>query len=144
METLIEKDEELRQKNYELVQRFMNNSEKQKWFDMLHDQTVLEFPYAGSLHSPERLEGTAAVVNYLSQMLAQIGDLKFEGVVTTKTEDPEWFFNEYHADIITPSGKRYRQIYINKMQVKDGKIIFNKEFWDTKKILDAVDFKINN
>jgi ketosteroid isomerase-like protein len=144
METLVKKDEELRQKNYELVQRFMHNSDKQVWFDMLHEQTVLEFPYASSLGSPERLEGKAAVVNYLSQMLAQIGNLQFKGVVTTKTGDPGLFFNEYYADIITPGGKPYRQTYINKMQVKDGKIIFNKEFWDTKKIIDAVDFKIKN
>jgi ketosteroid isomerase-like protein len=111
---------------------------------MLHEETVLEFPYAGSLGSPERLEGKAAVVNYLTQMLAQIGNLQFKGVVTTQTTDPGLFFNEYHADIITPGGKQYRQTYINKIQVKDGKIIFNKEFWDTKKIIDAVDFKINN
>jgi len=144
MESLIEKDELLRQENLQLVQTFMHNSDMHKWFDLLHEETVLEFPYAASLGSPEVLEGKKAVVNYLKQMLAQIGNLKFEGVVTTETADPNLFFNEYHADIESPSGKRYRQIYINKMRVKEGKIDLIKEFWDTKRILDAVDFKIKS
>jgi ketosteroid isomerase-like protein len=143
MKPLIENEEAARNRNYGVAQEFMHTSNMQQWFDMLHKEAVVEFPYAGSLHSPEKLEGKTAVVNYLTQMLAQIGHLKFEGVVTTPTTDPELFFNEYYADITTPAGKKYRQIYISKMRVKDGQVIFIKEFWDTKKIVDAIDFKIN-
>jgi len=112
-------------------------------FALLDESIVIEFPYAGSLGAQEKYEGKATVVNYLTQMLAQIGGLTFKGIVTTATVDPDLFFNEYYADIVTPVGKKYRQIYINKVRIKDGKIIYIKELWDTKRIIDAVDFKIN-
>jgi ketosteroid isomerase-like protein len=143
MENSNQKEEALRQKNYALDQHFMSIAGTKDGFALLDENIVVEFPYAGSLGAQEKYEGKATVVNYLTQMLAQVGGLTFEGLVTTGTVDPDLFFNEYYADIVTPGGTKYRQIYINKVRIKDGKIIYIKELWDTKRIIDAIDFKIN-
>ncbi len=143
MESLIEKDASLRQKNYALDQHFMSIAGTKEGFALLGEDIVIEFPYAGSLGAQEKYEGKTTVVNYLTQMLAQVGGLTFQGVVTTATEDPNLFFNEYYADIVTPAGKKYRQVYVNKVRIKDGKLVYIKELWDTKRIIDAIDFKIN-
>jgi ketosteroid isomerase-like protein len=144
MESVNQTDAALRQKNYELDQHFMSIAGTPDGFALMDENIVVEFPYAGSLGSKEKYEGKATVVNYLTQMLAQVGDLNFEGIVTTGTVDPDLFFNEYYADIVTPAGKKYRQVYINKVRIKDGKITYIKELWDTKRIIDAIDFKIKN
>jgi ketosteroid isomerase-like protein len=143
MESLNQKDEALRQKNYALDQHFMSIAGTPDGFALLGEDIVIEFPYAGSLGAKEKYEGKATVVNYLTQMLAQVGGLTFQGIVTTATEDPNLFFNEYYADIVTPAGKKYRQVYINKVRIQDGKLVYIKELWDTKRIIDAIDFKIN-
>jgi ketosteroid isomerase-like protein len=51
--------------------------------------------------------------------------------------DPTTVFVEYEADCPTPGGNTYRQIYINKMQFRDGKLLHMRELWDPKKMIDA-------
>ncbi len=47
-------------------------------------------------------------------------------------------FAEYEGDAPTPGGKSYTQVYINKLQFRDCLMIGMREFWDPKKIVDAL------
>jgi ketosteroid isomerase-like protein len=51
---------------------------------------------------------------------------------------PEIVFAEYEGDAPTPGGNSYVQIYQNKLQFRDGKLIAMREFWDPKRIVDAL------
>ena len=144
MNTLVETGEILRQQNYDLVRHFMAVAGTQEWYDLLHDDVVMEFPFAASLKSPEKYEGKKAAIIYLKQVLQRVGNLKFKGLLTINTDEPDHFINEYHSDIETPAGKKYRQVYINRIKVKDNKIILVREYWNPQLILDSMDYKNNN
>ncbi|MDR3527413.1 MAG: nuclear transport factor 2 family protein [Rhizomicrobium sp.] len=108
------------------------------WWDMLHQDVVFEFPYAPSLGTPDRFEGRESAEAYLRAMVAQLGALKFKNIVVMGTTDPAVFFNEYSATLTTPRGTMYDQVYINKIEVRDGKVVLFREFWDPARVMKAV------
>jgi ketosteroid isomerase-like protein len=108
-----------------------------EWWDLMHEDIVLEFPYGPSIGAPERIAGKEAAAGYCKALQARAGKLRFSPLEVTGTTDPNVFFSEYESDRVTPNGSKYRQVYIQKTIVKDGKIIRMREFWDPKKILDA-------
>jgi ketosteroid isomerase-like protein len=131
-----------REENRKFVEHFMSTTFQPEWWDMLHEDAVMEFPYAAALGIPEHFDGRNAVTAYLKAMITQIGAMQFHDLVITGTKDPELFFNEYKAHVTTPGGVSYDQVYINKLRLKDGKVILIREFWDPTRALKAVgDFK---
>ena len=127
-----------REKNKKFVESYFATAFDADWWDRLHDDTVFEFPYAPSLGSQERLEGRAATEAYLRKMLDQVGMLKFHDIVVVGTTDPTLFVNEYKATMTTPKGTSYDQVYISKVRLKDGKVIWNREFWDPARVTKAL------
>jgi ketosteroid isomerase-like protein len=126
-----------RDNNRALVHKWMTTLGQPAWWDLMHEDIVLEFPYGASLGQPERIVGRSAAVLYVKALLDRAGDLNFYDVKILATEDPALFVSEYRADRKNRNGKPYVQIYINKVRVEDGKVIFMREFWDPKRILDA-------
>jgi ketosteroid isomerase-like protein len=107
-------------------------------FDYFADDIVMEFPYAPSLGMPERFAGKPEVVAYVRELNRQLKgltmrDLKFSSV----DGEPDTVFIEYYADAPTPGGNTYLQTYVNKMRFRDGQMVYMREFWDPKRILDA-------
>lgn len=49
----------------------------QAWVNLFAEDAVIEFPYASALGSPERLEGKAAIYNYMKDVPAQMQNLTF-------------------------------------------------------------------
>ena len=126
-----------REENREFVQHFYEIIFEPEWWDLLHEDTVFEFPYAPSLGIPERFAGRDTVTAYLKVMVEQVGALKFRDIVIVGTEDPHLFVNEYKATLTTPKGTNYDQVYITKVRVKDGKVILFREFWDPARVIQA-------
>ncbi len=130
-------NEALQKQNLAVAQAWMNTLFEPSWWGLMHQDIVLEFPYGPSIGAPDRIVGHEAAVKYCQALHARAGKLHFNPLNITATNDPSVFFSEYESDRITPDGATYRQIYINKLVVKDGKVILMREFWDPKKILDA-------
>ncbi len=124
-------------KNLALAQTWMSTLFEPEWWDLMHEDIVLEFPYGPSIGAPERIVGKEAAAAYCKNLHARAGNLKFSPLEITGTTDPQVFFGEYESARVTPTGAKYKQIYINKIVVKDDKVIRMREFWDPKKILDA-------
>ncbi len=121
----------------ETIIRLLGSEEQ---FDHYADDVVIEFPYGSSLGMPVRFESKPVVMAYVRQLNAQLPGLKMEGMTFySVADDPDTVFIEYTADIPTPAGNTYSQIYINRMQFRDGKMIFMREFWDPKRIIDALE-----
>ena len=141
MSNLMSNKQQVHQDNYSLVSRFMEIVGTEEWFDMLHDDIIIHFPNAPLMGSQEILVGKDEVVPYLKDALAQTDHLRFYNVDTWRTQDPNVFFNEYHATLRTRTGKHFQYTYINQIMVKDGKISFVREYWDPKRrIVDSMDF----
>jgi len=127
----------LREANAAVARRWMTTLNEPAWWDLLDDNIVLEFPYGPSLGMAERHVGKRAVIAYCRGLFARLGTLKFQDLQITGTTDPNVFYSEYYADLATPSGENYRQTYINKLKIHDGKVVLMREFWDPKRIVDA-------
>jgi hypothetical protein len=98
----------------------------------------MEFPYGPSLGMPDRFETKptwwpTCGTSWRDCPGWSIGEMTLSSVAG----DPTTVFVEYEADCPTPGGNTYRQIYINKMQFRDGKLLHMRELWDPKKMIDA-------
>jgi ketosteroid isomerase-like protein len=131
---------ELAAENRELADRILTLMGNEDQFDYYADDITIEFPYGPSLGMPDRFESKPVVVAYVRQLNAQLPGLKMEHrKFYSVADDPDTVFIEYTADVPTPAGNTYSQVYINKMQFRDGKMVSMREFWDPKRIIDALD-----
>jgi ketosteroid isomerase-like protein len=125
-ETVTIKAEELAAANRDLALRVVELLGSEEQFELYADDIVMEFPYGPSLGMPDRFETKPNVVAYVGRILEGLaGVLIREVSLSSVAGDP------------TPGGNTYRQIYINKMQFRDGKLLHMRELWDPKKMIDA-------
>jgi ketosteroid isomerase-like protein len=107
-------------------------------FELFADDVVMDFPYATSLSMPDRFTGKTAVVAYVRELNRILKGLTMRDMTFYSVEgQPDTVFIEYSSDSPTPGGNWYEQVYVNKMIFRDGKLIYMREFWDPKRILDA-------
>jgi ketosteroid isomerase-like protein len=123
--------------NLAVARAWMTTIGQPDWWKLLHDDIVLEFPYGSSVGIKDRYVGKEEVVPYVKALFDRLGVFKFFNLQTIGTTDPELFVSEYEADMTTPHGEHYVQTYINKLRIKDGKVILMREFWDPKRTIDA-------
>jgi ketosteroid isomerase-like protein len=131
-------DSQLAATNRELAAKVIGLIGSEDLFSLLADDVVMEFPYAPSLGGPSRYEGKPAVVAYCIELFKALPGLTMRDMTYHSVAgDPTTVFIEYEADAPTPGGNSYLQIYVNKMQFRDGLLVRMREFWDPKRILDA-------
>jgi ketosteroid isomerase-like protein len=110
----------------------------QAWVNLFTEDAVIEFPYAATLGSPERLEGKSAIYNYMKDVPAQMQDLIFTNVLTYQTSNPNVLFAEVHGEAtIVATGLHYQQDYVMRLETKDGKIIHYREYWNPIPAIEA-------
>jgi hypothetical protein len=130
--------EELAAANRNLALRVVELLGSDEQFELYADDIVMEFPYGPSLGMPDRFETKPNVVAYVGRILEGLAGVVIrEMSLSSVAGDPTTVFVEYEADCPTPGGNTYRQIYINKMQFRDGKLLHMRELWDPKKMIDA-------
>ena len=124
--------------NRDLARRVVELLGSEEQFELYADDIVMEFPYGPSLGMPERFETKPNVVAYVQRILDGLsGVVVREMTLSSVAGDPTTVFVEYEADCPTPGGNTYRQIYLNKMQFRDGTLRHMRELWDPKKMIDA-------
>lgn len=100
------------------------------------DDAVIEFPFAPD-GFPSRLEGKEAVTNYIKDHpffeFRAFPDLQIQPML-----DPDSVLAEYRSDAdITLTGQPYDQTYISFLKMKDGKIVFYREYWNPTVMIEA-------
>ena len=129
---------ELAAENQKLAAKVLDLLGSEDQFDLLADDIVVEFPYGPSLGMPDRFETKPVFVAYSLELFKALPGLTMrERTFYSVDGDPSTVFIEYISDVPTPGGHTYRQVYINKMQFRDGLMVHMKEFWDPKRILAA-------
>jgi ketosteroid isomerase-like protein len=125
----------MNQKLAEEVLRLLGNEEQ---FELFADDIVMDFPYGSSLSMPDHFAGKTEVVAYVRELNRILEGMKMRDMVFYSIQgSPETVFIEYSSDAPTPGGNWYEQVYVNKMTFRDGKLVYMREFWDPKRILDA-------
>jgi ketosteroid isomerase-like protein len=124
--------------NQKLAAKVLDLLGSEEQFDLFAEDIVVEFPYGPSLGMPDRFETKPVMVAYSRQLFKDLPGLTMRDRTFYSADgDPDTVFIEYISDVPTPGGNTYRQVYINKMQFRDGLLVHMKEFWDPKRILDA-------
>jgi uncharacterized protein len=108
----------------------------QAWVDLFAEDAVVEFPYAST--TPGRLDGKAAIYNYMKDVSAQMQNLVFSNVLIYPTSNPHVLFAEVHGEaIIVATGRHYQQDYVMRLETQEGKIIYYREYWNPVPALEA-------
>lgn len=95
--------------------------------DSFTDDAVLELPYADP---PVRLEGKEAIEAHVGPALETF---KFRLDITAVYEcaDPDSLVLEYTSEgYVTTTGKMYRNSYIGIVRFRDGRIFFQREYYN--------------
>jgi ketosteroid isomerase-like protein len=132
-------EQHLAAQNRDLALQVLQSVGTERSYEFMADDVVIEFPYGSSVGMPDRFVGKDDVVTYLRQMSAQLAGLKMRDIMLHSVAGhPEIVFAEYEGDVPTPGGNSYVQVYLNKLQFRDGKVIGVREFWDPKRMIDAL------
>lgn len=101
------------------------------WAELLAEDAVIEFPYAPSVGTPERLEGKAAILHYMKDVPTRMPGLTFSNLRIHETLNPDVVLAEVHGEAtIAATGKHYAQDYVLWLEAKDGKLVRYREYWN--------------
>lgn len=92
------------------------------------DDAVIEMPFTTP---PSRHEGKDTLRAVLS---AAFDTFKMQLTIDDLIEcaDPDQLVVEYHSDgMVTTTGKPYRNRYIARFRFRDGRIVFQREYFDS-------------
>ncbi|MCA2214192.1 nuclear transport factor 2 family protein [Jidongwangia harbinensis] len=91
---------------------------------------VMEFPFAPP-GQPTRLEGRAAVHDYLIHYPDLLDVREIGDVVLHETTDPEVIVTEFTASgVVVAGGRPYRLRYIAVLTVRDGQLVHYRDYWN--------------
>ncbi len=91
---------------------------------------VMEFPFAPPGY-PSRLEGRAAIEDYLRDYPKMLDIQGFPKQVVHQSVDQDVVVAEFDAEgVVVPTGKPYRFSYIAVITVRDGEIVSYRDYWN--------------
>ncbi|WP_166392265.1 nuclear transport factor 2 family protein [Nocardioides ochotonae] len=105
---------------------------------LFHDEGRVLLPDA-PLGIPREVAGREAIEDYYAALPEMVGALNFSGYVIRATEAPGDYVAEYTSDAtMRATGAAYRNTYITKVTVTNGKIIELTEFFDPVRLVEAM------
>jgi ketosteroid isomerase-like protein len=126
----------VQKRNTAIAQTLMTNFQPATWFAHLHEDVVLAFPFAASIGLPDRVEGRADAMAYLTKIMDGLPGLIFNDIEISPMLDPDSLLIEYTSEAATASG-RYQNTYVAVHSYQDSKLVYFKEYWNTKVVLDV-------
>ena len=108
------------------------------WSLLCADDVIAEFPFAPE-GSPRRLEGRAALYEYLRNYPSVINLRSIPHLRTYSTGDPNVAIAEWSSsgEVLT-NGNAYEMSYATFVTVKDGPIVNYREYWDPLAFMQAM------
>ncbi|MBO9436989.1 nuclear transport factor 2 family protein [Ruegeria sp. R13_0] len=108
----------------------------ENFLDMCDENIVFEFPFSpeGSVRT---LRGRGVLANYLPKVGALIHFETMSPAITHASKDGETFVLEFSCTGAGDAG-RYDQSYISVIQIKNGRIVRFRDYWNPLVLLNAV------
>lgn len=108
------------------------------WLALAHDDIVLELPYAPP-GNPDRVEGKAAVAEYLRAVPAGIDFEAITNLQVFQTLAPETAVIEWSTKgRIKATGAPYEMSYVVILTLKDGLMHTYRDYWNPLVLVDAM------
>jgi ketosteroid isomerase-like protein len=99
---------------------------------------TIEFPFAPAGY-PQRLEGRAAVAEYLRDYTDHVDLRAITSRTVHQTVDPDVVVVEFEVDgTAVGTGRPYRMRYISVITVRDGEITGYRDYWSPVAAAEAL------
>jgi uncharacterized protein len=110
---------------------------REAYANLWTEDAVHEYPYAPAPYS-KKLEGRDVITAYIANVTQSATNWSFTNFTFLATSDADTVFVEFEGSaLVTATGKRYQQIYVGRITLREGKIAHYREFWNPGWILDA-------
>lgn len=110
---------------------------REAYANLWTEDATHEYPYAPPPYF-RQLEGRDAITSYIANVAQSATDWSFINFAFSATSNPDTVFVEFEGSaLVTATGKRYQQIYVGRITLREGKIANYREFWNPGWILDA-------
>jgi len=108
------------------------------WTELCADDVVAEFPFAPD-GSPGRIEGKAALYDYLRGYPDAIDIAALPALTVYSTDDPTRAVAEWSASgTVLSNGNPYEMRYATFVTVRDGLIVNYREYWNPLAFMTAM------
>ena len=108
------------------------------WTDLCDENVVAEFPFAPD-GSPRRLEGRAALYEYLRNYPSVIDVSSIPTLRTYSTDDPNVAIAEWSASgRVLANGNAYAMNYATFATFRDGLMVNYREYWNPLAFMAAM------
>ncbi|MCP2332508.1 nuclear transport factor 2 family protein [Actinoalloteichus caeruleus] len=98
--------------------------------DLYADDAVLELPFAPP-GAPRRLEGRAAIHEYLRDYPNRLDVREITDTITHRTDDPGTIIVEFTANgLVVPTGRPYQARYVTVLSTRNGRIQHHRDYWN--------------
>ncbi|WP_436984082.1 nuclear transport factor 2 family protein [Streptomyces sp. enrichment culture] len=110
--------------------RLLLDKDVEGWVGLWDDDGVMEFPFAPE-GWPRRLEGKAAVLDYMRDYPDHIDLREIPDLTIHRTDDPATVVVEMRAvGRLVASGAPYDMTYIAVVTVTDGRFTHYRDYWN--------------
>lgn len=107
------------------------------WAGLFHPDGVVEFPFAPP-GMPTRLDGRAAVTEYVSLLPDRIRYDAVPELEIHRTDDPETIVVEMRATgEVLATGGPYDMRYVAFVTARDGLVVRYREYWNPLTLLET-------
>lgn len=108
------------------------------WSLLCADDVVAEFPFAPQ-GSPSRIEGRAALYEYLRNYPSVINVRSIPNLRIYSTDDPNVAIAEWSASgVVLTNGNPYEMSYATFVTFKEGLIVNYREYWNPLAFMQAM------
>ena len=108
------------------------------WTELCDENVVAEFPFAPE-GSAARIEGRAALYEYLRNYPSSIDVHELPTVTAYSTNDPNVAIAEWSASgTVISNGNRYEMRYATFVTIRNGLIVNYREYWNPIAFLAAM------
>lgn len=108
------------------------------WAELCDESVVAEFPFAPE-GSPARIEGKAALYEYLRNYPDAIDVQKIPTLRIYPTDDPDVAIAEWSASgRVLSNGNPYEMTYATFVTFRDGLIVNYREYWNPLAFMTAM------
>jgi uncharacterized protein len=134
-------DQELAKQNAALLQRHfdaINGWDFESMREIFHPEISLELPFVVDPF-PQHVQGFDNVMAFLESVpdFAEEENL-YDITINAFAGDPNELIAEYRSDMKLKSGREYKNSYVVRATVKDGKLILFREYFDGIRLLLAI------
>ncbi len=108
------------------------------WADLCDENVLVEFPFAPE-GAPSRLEGRAAIYEYLRNYPSVIDVKEIPSLKIHTTADPSVAIAEWSVSgRVIANGNPYEMSYATFVTFRDGLIVHYREYWNPMAFLKAM------